>query len=182
MPANPHRAPGEWHVFRVAGVRLPGIAKVTGCVDSSKLDVRKGKGSTGVTVVYDGDDTKTFKVELHLLTEEDLDEWDTGEGRRILSTPPTGKNAFAFAVDHPKCQYAKITQAIKKEIGAPEEQDDGSHKVLIELQPTTPAKPASGTPKGSVTKGSDYSNPPSSKSKADELQEELERQLKEAAA
>jgi hypothetical protein len=143
------RNPGAANVFRVASVALPGIATVTGCVDSSKLDVRQGTGTSGATVVYQGGEPKAFKVELHLMTEEDYDEWLTGEGRKILLTPPVGTNAKSFVVDHPSCQECGINSAIKQSIGMAELQSDLTYKVMIELMPTQPPKPSSGTPKGS---------------------------------
>ncbi len=182
MPANPIRSPGEWNVFRVASVPLPGIATVTGCVKAHKIDVAKGKGASGGGVSYEGKDPKPFKVILHLLTEEDLDEWDTGEGRRILETPLEGKNAKAPAMDHPACQYAEIKAATMVSASQPEPVGDGSWKVTIEMQPWAPKKPASGSAGGSKTHPGGNGGGSNAQSKADELMAELEKQLKEAAA
>lgn len=182
MPANPLTTPSEWDTFRVAGVALPGIAKVTGCVDASKLDVPKGSGTSGATINYQGRDTKTFKVELTLMTAEELDEWETGEGRRILMAPPEGKNAKAFAVDHPACQYVGIKSAVKQSVSAPEQSGD-AWKVLIELEPADPPKPSSGTPKGSQTKAGPGGAPqPTAQTEADKAIAELEKQIDEETA
>lgn len=153
MSANPISAPSEWQIFRINGISLPGIATVSGCVSASKLDVRNGTGTSGATVVYQGDEPKAFTVELHLLEPDDYDAWLTGPGRTVLLTPPTGKNPKSFSVDHPACQECGITSCIKAEVGQGERQDDLSYKVKISLQPTPPPKPASGTPKGSPTQG-----------------------------
>lgn len=149
--------PGPGNVFKVAGVKLPGIPHVTGCVDASKIDVRKGNGTSGANIQYGGADPKEFDVELHLVEPADYDEWLTGQGRAILRAAPTGKNAKAFAVEHPSCQECGIASAVKVSVSQGTKQDDGSYKVFIKLMPSAPPKPASGTPKGSqfTQKGGD---------------------------
>lgn len=180
MIAHPMREPGEWHVFRVAGVLLPGIAKVTGCVKAAKLDVHDGSGTKGATVTYKGSTPKPFKVLLHILEEEDMDEWLGGEARRILMAAPVGKTSKSFAVDHPKCQLAEIGAALMQTIGVPEEVGDGSYTVEIELMPATPPVASSGTPSGSQTKWVD--NPKTAKSEADAALAALEAQIKAETA
>ncbi len=180
MAANPLRGSAAWNVFKVAGIPLPGIPTVTGCVAADKLDVKKGKGTKGSTVSYEGDDPKPFKVSLHLLTEQQYDEWIDGEARRILMTPPEGKTAKAFSVEHPKCQECRISSALKVSVSAANEVGDGSWKVEIELQPSSPAKASSGTPSGSKTKAEWQQAP--AQSEADKTIDELTKQVNALAA
>ncbi len=182
MPANPIRSPGEWQIFRIAGVLLPGIAKVTGCIDKRKLDVKKAKGTKGATVSEEGNDPKAFELELHLCTEEEIDEWDSGEGRRILKEHPKGSTSKAPGVDHPACQECDITAVMTESIGQKEAVGDGSYKVKIMLFPWSPPEASSGTPGGSVTKAPGGAAPSSAQTRADKLQEELGAALEEAAA
>lgn len=153
MGANLIRVPEVANKFLVAGVALPGIAKVTGCEAFAKLDVPDGAGTSGATVNYKGQKPKTFTVELHLLEEEDYDEWLDGQGRQILLTPPTGKKAQAFDVFHPSCDEVGITSALRESVGAADPVGDGSYKVKIVLMPSAPPKPSSSTPKGSAGGG-----------------------------
>lgn len=181
MPSNPIQTPDEHIVFRVAGVALPGLATVSGCVDQSKLDVRAGTATKGATIVYQGGDPQEFTVELQFFEDGEIDEWDNGEGHRILAEAPTGKNAKAFAVDHPECQRTRITAAVKKSISQLIPVGDGSYKVQIKLTPSELPKPATGTPKGSATTWANH-RATSAESKADAAMAELEEQLKKAKA
>jgi hypothetical protein len=178
MGANLIRNPEAADVFRVAGVALPGIANVTGCEDASKLDVKAGSGTKGATIGYQGSEPKDFTVELHLMDEDQYDEWLDGEGRRILLTPPTGKTPKAFAVDHPSCLECSIKSAVKKTVSAAEKVGDGSYKVKIVLTPASPPTPAHGTPAGSQTKWHE----PASKDAADKAIDDLVAQAKALAA
>lgn len=180
MAANPMREPGAFNVFRVAGVPLPGIAIVTGCVDESKLDVKSGKGTKGASVNYEGSDPKEFTVTLLLFEEEEYDEWLDGNARRVLLTPPEGKEAKAFAVDHPSCLECNITSALKKSVSAAEPQGDGSYRVTIKLQPAPPPKPSSGTPSGTAAKPAWQQAP--AQSEADAAIDELTKQVQALAA
>ncbi len=178
MPANPISSPAEWSVFRIAGVLLPGIATVSGCVDARKIEVKAAKGASGATTSDEGAAPKPFKLVLHLHTAEECDEWDNGEGRRILAAAPVGTTSKAPGVDHPACQETGITAVLRGTISQKEPVGDGSWKVTIELYPFAPPKPAGGTPGGSATAKST----PSAKTRADELQEELGAAMEEAAA
>ncbi len=178
MSANPIRNPGEWNVFRVNGIACPGIATVTGCVDASKLDVKDGTGTSGATVTYQGNTPKEFSVELHIHEADDYDAWLTGPARAILLTPPTGKNAKSFSVDHPACQECNITSCVKATVGQGEKQDDLSYKVKISIQPTPKPKPASGTPSGTTAPGAKTDAPTA----ADKTIAELNAQITQLAA
>lgn len=153
MGANLIRVPEVANKFFLVGVPLPGIAKVTGCVAFNKLDVQAGSGTKGATVSYKGTEPKPFKVELHLITEEDYDDWLDGPGRQILTAPPVGKKAVAFDVFHPACDECGITSALRQSVSAAEPVGDGSYKVTIELIPQEPPKPSNSTPKGSKGPG-----------------------------
>jgi hypothetical protein len=183
MPANPIRNPAEWHTFRIAGVTLPGIAKVSGCVDARKIDVKGAKGASGAVVSDEGALPKPFKLELVFTTEEECDEWDNGEGRRILKDAPIGSTSKAPGVDHPACQECDITAVLRGQISQKEPLGDGAWKVTIELYPWTPKpKPSGGTPGGSSTAIDGPGGTKNAKDRADELQEELGAALEEAGA
>ena len=184
MPGvNLLRTPGPANVFRVAGLELPGVAVVTGCVDSRKLDVQGAKGAKGATIVYSGSDPQEFEVKLVLVEPEDYDAWIDGEAAGIVRASPDGKNPKAFAVDHPACLECGITAALTKTYTQATKRDDGAYEVTIKMLPSQPPKASSGTPKGSATQwksstGGGTAQPPDAQSEADKKIEELTKQIK----
>jgi hypothetical protein len=181
MPGvNLLRTPGPANKFMVAGLPLPGIARVTGCVDQRKIDVQAGSGTKGATLRYQGADPQEFEVRLQIADEDEFDEWLTGDAAAVVRAVPEGKGARAYAVEHPSCLECGITAAVTKSVAAAEKQEDGGYLVVIKLLPSSPPKPSSGTPKGSATQWtSKNAQPPDAQSAADKTIEQLTQQIKD---
>jgi len=174
--------PGPANVFKVAGLALPGVAVVSGCVDSRKLDVQAGSGTKGATVVYKGSDPQEFEVKLILTEADDYAAWLDGEAAGVVRASPDAKNPKAFAVEHPACLECGITAALTKSVSMAVKRDDGAYEVTIKMLPSQPPKPSSGTPKGSATQwkssiGGGGAQPPDAQSEADKEIEALRKEL-----
>ncbi len=183
MPGvNLLRTPGPANTFKVAGLPLPGTAKVSGCVDQRKLDVQAGKGTKGATITYSGGEPQEFEVKLLIADEDEFDEWLNGEAANVVRAVPEGKKPKAYSVEYPSCLECGITAALTKSFTASEKQEDGGYIVTIKMLPSSPPKPSSGVPKGSATQWtSKDGKPPDAQSAADKTIEQLTKQIKDGA-
>ena len=174
--------PGPANTFKVAGLALPGVAIVTGCVDQRAIDVQKGSGTKGATLVYKGGEPKPFKVKLILTEPEHYEAWLNGEAAKVVRAVPDSKTAKAYAVEHPSCLECGITAAVTVAVPQCTKREDGAYEVEIEMMPSSPPKPSSGTPKGSAMQwkssiGGGGARPPDAQSEADREIEALRKEL-----
>lgn len=130
----------------IAGTTSPGVATVTGASRAYDWDVKKGKGSSGATVTFQGEPPAKFKVSLKLWRPEHFGAWD--KLREILKTAQKGKKVEALDVVHPYLADLDVHAVVVETIGQLEHAGKGLFTVeisLLEYKP--PKKVGGGTPK-----------------------------------
>jgi hypothetical protein len=108
--------PESWNTVVLAGIKVPGLAKVVGNV-SRKLDVKNAKGVDGATVTDDGADPS--KIEITILLRSRA-EWASFQQLIPLLNPNVKKGtAAAIDVSYPSLSLYGIRQMYVEEMSTP---------------------------------------------------------------
>jgi len=146
---DPITNPGAWDKFFLAGEPSPGLCvSVAGARNPRTWDEKKGAGSSGAGLVYQGDGLAKFLVRLRFWTKEHFDEWDAW--KRLLQ-PPTEKNPNALDSEHPQLGLlpVPISSVVVDDPGAPEPEADDTWIVEIWFRQYRKPVPAQASPSGS---------------------------------
>lgn len=158
-----------WDTVFVAGVALPGLARVSGKGVEHTIDVKKSPGKDGATFTDLGRELAHFSIVLVLQSQE---EWDAFETSRSTLQPlnATGK-LQALSVAHPVINVLGVRSLYFTRIGVPHPGSViGTYEVELETLEYKPPKATagSGTPTKDVKRweGSGNGYPPKQTSAA----------------
>lgn len=171
MSWNPLSAPVDYVLL--GGQRSPGLATIDGASSPRQWDERRGRGTTGATVVFQGIKLAKFTLSIRLITVEDWDAWDSW--RQVVQRPPSGQRPRALDIDHPITEMLGIRSVVVEDVGQPKQTGDGEWTIEIKLIEFRPPTPAIARPEASV----DQPNAPTDP--VDQVIERLTAQLQELA-
>jgi hypothetical protein len=125
----------DWDVLRLGGVRIPGIAKVTGALGSG-LDIKKPKGGKRATIKDDGDPPGELDVELDM-SHEDVVHF--AEVLPILRAVTKNGARDPLKLEHPMAYLASIHNVTVGDIHLEHPEQGGRMKVTLKLIEWAPA-------------------------------------------
>lgn len=130
MPFDPINHPVDY--VKLAGVRSPGIATVTGAELKRRFQVNQAYGMTGATIVFKGRELVRFAIELQLCTDQDFEDWDRFKPT-VMKDPRRGPAGKKDALDilHPHLEALGVKAVLIESVAAPEQTDDGMWMVKI---------------------------------------------------
>ena len=154
--------PESWDIAILAGVSLPGLARIDGLELASKWDVKEAPGSDGATETYQGYTPSSFQLVLRIWRR---DQWVTWQSLAKRFRPKPGKERpQPVDVIHPDLAVWGISRAIIRKIKP--KKTDGIYEVSFDLleyfpQPKkTVTKTAAGGGTGDIPNVLDGSTPP----------------------
>ena len=159
----------------IAGQVSPGVCRVTGLGSPRKWDEKDGHGTSGATLVYNGDKVAHFEIEFSLWEPEHFVAWDAF--KPLLRRAPKGVKPTAMDFSHPFADEHDISSIIVEDLQGPDVTDSGltlwKAKVAQFRKPT----PAQGKPGGSATQPG--ASQPDAKTEAEKQIEALTQQVKD---
>ena len=155
---NPVDIPELYEHVILKGVVSPGICEVTGGARPFKWDVESGKGSSGATSKYQGQDLAKPSVRFQLWKEAGDDKADhfaqwEANFRPILDGMIVDGKPEATDIYHPALEANGIRSVTLAQIGQLEHVGLGLYEIVVDFIEYRPPKPAGGTPKGSKGPG-----------------------------
>ena len=108
---------GAWDVVDVAGVVLPGLAKVSGPGVEHAIDVKKSPGKNGATITDLGRSLGKFTITLLLWSATQWDEYKQGRG--MLQPLSRSGQLQALKVRHPAINALGIDSLYFTRVGVP---------------------------------------------------------------
>jgi len=165
----------EEDVFYLAGEPSPGLCvSVEDPSNPRKWDQKDGTGSSGASLVYQGDSLSDFTVTLHLWTQDHFSKWDTW--KRLLVSPARAGEG-ALDAYHPRLAMlpVPIVSVVVVDPVSPKRLSPGTpglHEVKIKLKQYRKPVPAQSKPNGSKdTSESDVIKDPLLRSLVDKVNE-----------
>jgi hypothetical protein len=152
---DPLRNPDAYDTFVLAGVRSPGLCKISGAGSPRSWDEQKGKGNVGASISFNGLGLAKFKIRIFLWTTKHFDEWTNFA--TILKPPINGQPAHALDIEHPILDepHLQIRSIVIEDVSQlDEEGDTGKFFYDLDCKAFRKPKPAqTGVLKGSKAKG-----------------------------
>ena len=108
---------GAWDVVDVAGVVLPGLAKVSGPGVEQAIDVKKSPGKNGATITDLGRSLGRFTITLLLWSASQWDEFKQARG--MLQPLSRSGQLQALKVRHPAINALGIDSLYFTRVGVP---------------------------------------------------------------
>lgn len=186
LSVNPADQPEVYDKLSALGMESPGRVKIQGAASTYDWDTKKGKGTSGATVTYQGRAPAEFDAVFYLWLPEHFAQWD--EFSALLDRAQVDpKNITAIDLTHPYLNKRGIRACVVKSVGQLEQVREGDtlHTATVKFGQFEKAKPATGTPGGSKGDGTQWkqssrwaNKTPNDASAAQEA--ELEKLLKEA--
>ena len=145
---------GAWDIVDVAGVALPGLAKVSGPGVEQAIDVKKSPGKNGATITDLGRSLGRFTITLVLWS---VSQWDEFIQRRGMLQPLSRTGQLqALKVRHPAINALGIDSLYFTRVGVPRPGSQvGTYEVELEcLEFRLPQQTSTGgaqTPKKDFT-------------------------------
>ena len=178
QPVDPITDPNAWDSVSVAGVRCPGIAKISGFDRSTNWDVKVSKGTRGGTMTLSEIPPATGKVRFMLWTAAHFQIWR--EQFRKLLTYSASKKTQAISIYHPSLPAVEVSAVVVSSISLETMESPGLYYIEVDFKEYLPP------PKKSITSTIKDSKEDKSKAKksalsgdpiADAQQREIDRLL-----
>ena len=139
-----------------AGVRSPGVVKLSGFDREENLDVKESDGQKGATTTWKGEKCGSGTATFYCVTNDEIDEvaaWDAFELLLWSTIPPqSGAKPVAKDVYHPELERNHYTSLILRKMGRRQHDTNGGMTIAVELAEYYPAKAvAAGGASGSKT-------------------------------
>lgn len=178
---NPVDLPEVYDDFPIAGLSSPGRAKVSQAAQSFDWDVKKGKGSSGATVTYQGRAPAEFEVAFYLWLPEHFSAWKTYSAV-LTKGQADSKNIAALDVSHPYLAQLGIKSVVVKSVGQLEPQRDGDtlHVATVKFIEYVKPKASGGTPDGSTANAGKDGKDWVQETKKSQLEKDIDAELKKA--
>lgn len=147
-----------------AGVRSPGVVKLSGHNRPIGWDVKKGTGQSGASMTRKGKEPVEFTATFYLVEDvvqgiNQINDWWAFE--EVLVSTISGPTPKPVDIYHPDLASREITSVVLSELGGFVHDGKGGQTVTIKLTEYFPPKAASagGSPSGSKTKKASIPDP-----------------------
>ncbi len=137
----------------IAGVKTPGVVKLTGHDRKVNWDVKAGAGQSGATTTLKDVPPIEFTAAFYLADLEEFNAW--AEVDTLIRSTVSGAKPKALDIYHPDLATNGITSVVLASFGGAIHDGKGGQTVTVKLQEYKPPKPKGGSPVGSKTKGPD---------------------------
>jgi len=146
---NPHDNPDLFDSVELAGVKSPGVVKLSGHDDKTSWDVKAGSGQAGASLTRKGTPPVEFTATFYLATSEEQDAW--AYFRDVIKSSVAGTTK-ALDIYHPDLEANGIKSVVKGTIGGVVHDGKGGQTIAVKFQVYAPPVKAAGSPSGSASK------------------------------
>lgn len=173
--------PSACDTILLAGQRSPGVARVRPLSSPRKWDEKDGQGTSGASLVYQGDKLVHFEVAIELWEPEHFVAWDAF--RLLLRKAPEGVKPTALDLSHPFVDEHEVSAVVVEDLVGPEITDQGLTTWVVKFVQFRKPTPAQGKPGGSASQWTaSQGGGADAKSESDKQIEQLTKQVKELSA
>ncbi len=147
---NPLDFEDNYNKVIVAGVRSPGVVKLSGHDRKIGWDVKKATGQKGATMTRTGEDPVEFTASFYLADIEDFEQWPAFDG--LLRSSVSDSTPKALDIYHPDLVVNRIVSVVLSSFAGVVHDGKGGQTVTVKLMEYRPPQKASGSPTGSKAK------------------------------
>lgn len=142
----PHDPDSGWDYIILAGMRSPGVVKLSNYNRPLKWDIKDGSGQEGATTTLQGAPIGKVDCEFYLVTDADFAAWDAFQA--LVESSTSGQAPVALEIVHPDLQRNHFSAVVLGPDGIGDMRPDGiggAHCAVpfIEYRPKRPKVAAS---------------------------------------